>query len=87
VIRNSRLKDSRPSWRVPTTVGTLIRALNSASPEHYLTTHHERDELSNLDYRFARFYDSDIGRFLSVDPLAGSIPLHVVLRIRKWKSD
>jgi RHS repeat-associated protein len=50
--------------------GKILREARSGAPERYLTTHHERDELSNLDYRFARFYDSDIGRFLSVDPLA-----------------
>ncbi len=38
--------------------------------EKYFSTHHERDEETELDYRGARFYDSDIGRFLSLDPLA-----------------
>lgn len=38
--------------------------------ERYLTTQHERDAESGLDYRGARFYDSDLGRFLSLDPMA-----------------
>ncbi len=38
--------------------------------EKFLTTHHERDIETGLDYRGARFYDSDLGRFLSLDPLA-----------------
>ena len=37
----------------------------------YQSTGHQRDRESGLDYRLARFYDSDVGRFLSVDPLAG----------------
>jgi RHS repeat-associated protein len=38
--------------------------------ERYVTTQHERDEETGYDYRGARFYDSDIARFLSVDPMA-----------------
>jgi RHS repeat-associated protein len=38
--------------------------------EKYLTTGHERDTETDLDYRGARFYDSDVVRFLSLDPLA-----------------
>lgn len=43
---------------------------SDGSPEKFLTTQHERDPETGLDYRFARLYDSDLGRFLGVDPLA-----------------
>lgn len=36
----------------------------------YMTTHHERDSATRLDYRGARFSDPLVGGFLSVDPLA-----------------
>lgn len=43
---------------------------NGLGAEKYLTTHHERDTETGLDYRGARYYDSDVARFLSLDPLA-----------------
>jgi RHS repeat-associated protein len=50
--------------------GRLIRSYSYGEVEKYLTTQHERDKETSLDYRNARFYDSDNGRFLSVDPMA-----------------
>ncbi|GAB4245613.1 MAG: hypothetical protein Kow0027_06090 [Saprospiraceae bacterium] len=32
--------------------------------ERFQTTYHERDLETGLDYRYARFYDADVGRFL-----------------------
>nr|MBK9649938.1 RHS repeat-associated core domain-containing protein [Bacteroidota bacterium] len=50
--------------------GKILREYVQGSQEKYLTTHHQRDEETGLDYRGARFYDCDIARFLSLDPLA-----------------
>ncbi|MEM1322226.1 MAG: RHS repeat-associated core domain-containing protein [Bacteroidota bacterium] len=50
--------------------GKILREYVSGTAEKFLTTHHERDAETGLDYRGARFYDSDVGRFLSLDPLA-----------------
>jgi RHS repeat-associated protein len=45
-----------------------------AVKEKYETTQHERDQETGLDYRGARFYDSDVARFLTVDPLEDKYP-------------
>ena len=51
--------------------GKVLREFSSTNgKERFLTTHHERDRESGLDYRGARFYDGDVGLFLSLDPLA-----------------
>jgi RHS repeat-associated protein len=56
--------------------GKVLREyVNTGSgAERFLTTQHERDKETGLDYRGARYYDSDISRFLSLDPLAREFP-------------
>ena len=50
--------------------GKILREFSIGEVEKFLTTQHERDLETGLDYRGARFYDSDVARFLSLDPLA-----------------
>ncbi len=51
--------------------GKILREFqNGLGAEKYLTTHHERDTETGLDYRGARYYDADVARFLSLDPYA-----------------
>jgi RHS repeat-associated protein len=49
--------------------------MNAANPNDiYKFTGHERDAEVGLDYMLARNYDPEIGRFLSMDPLARKYP-------------
>ena len=54
--------------------GSILREYVYGRQEKYLTTHHERDQETGLDYRGARYYDSDVARFLSLDPAQAEYP-------------
>jgi len=57
--------------------GTVLQRYAFAKrATRFMTTYHERDSTTKLDYRGARFSDPEIGGFLSVDPLAGERPGH-----------
>jgi RHS repeat-associated protein len=45
---------------------------SNTCPQNYKFTGYERDAETGLDYAVARYYDSRVGRFTSVDPLDGA---------------
>lgn len=49
------------------------RLQTTACPPNYKFTGYERDPETGLDYAFARYYSSRLGRFLSTDSLGGAI--------------
>ena len=54
--------------------GKILREEVLGDDERFLTTQYERDQSTGLDYRGARYYDADVARFLSLDPLASQFP-------------
>jgi RHS repeat-associated protein len=56
--------------------GEVLRGLEPpvGSNEKYKFTEKERDKETTCDYFGARYYDSELGRWLSVDPLADKYP-------------
>jgi RHS repeat-associated protein len=56
-------------------LGSIFREYNIASTnEKYDFTEKQRDTETGLNYFGARYYDSDLGRWTSVDPLADKYP-------------
>ncbi len=56
--------------------GGILRSYETGglSGERYKFTGKERDTETNYDYFGARYYDSDLGRWLTPDPLADKYP-------------
>ena len=49
------------------------RIVTNTCTQNYKFTGYERDAETGLDYAFARYYNSRLGRFMTADPLGGDI--------------
>jgi RHS repeat-associated protein len=56
-----------------TPYGEEHTAQTTTCPQNYKFTGYERDLETGLDYAFARYYDSRLGRFMSADLLGGGV--------------
>lgn len=54
--------------------GDILREYVVGNEEKYKFTEKERDSETGLDYFGARYFDSEVGRWTSVDPLADKYP-------------
>jgi len=50
--------------------GKILRTYIEGQQDRFLSTTNERDPFTGFDFRNARYYDSDLSKFMSVDPLA-----------------
>jgi RHS repeat-associated protein len=66
-------QDYTPYGQEVFTTTQMSRLQTTACPPNYRFTGYEYDSESGLDYAFARYYSSRLGRFLSTDPLGGSV--------------
>jgi RHS repeat-associated protein len=48
-------------------------ATQNTCPQNYKFTGYERDAETGLDYSFARYYNSRLGRFMGVAPMGGNL--------------
>lgn len=60
----------KPIWKYELKEVDGVALEKETNGPRYLSTQHERDQGTNFDFRGARYYDSDLAMFLSVDPLA-----------------
>jgi RHS repeat-associated protein len=66
-------QDYTPYGQEVFTTANMTRLQTTACQPSYKFTGYERDPETGLDYAFARYYSSRLGRFLSTDPLGGSV--------------